>query len=88
MLYAFAEPVRETFRSMYGREVTRSWQDCERVRRIRGDFYTGFFRDAHKVTAAAGKKLIAHLEHGIEVPPCTISAWKFIWTGRPGYGKA
>ncbi len=69
MLYAFAEPVRETFHSMYGRAVTPSWQDCERVRRIRGDFYTEFFRAAHKVTAAAGKKLIAHLEHGIEVPP-------------------
>jgi len=69
MMYAFAEPVREAFRSLYGREVTPSWEDSERVRRIRGDFYTEMFREAKRLASKAGKRFVAHLEAGIEVPP-------------------
>jgi hypothetical protein len=69
LTYAFAEPVRETFRTRYGREVSASTEDMERVRRLRGDFYTDFLRGAKALAARRGKKLIAHLECGIEVPP-------------------
>lgn len=69
MAVAFAEPVRSAFREMYGREVTPSWEDCERVRRLRGEFYTDFIRQASEITRAAGKKFITHLECGLEVPP-------------------
>jgi len=69
MMYAFAEPVRETFRELYKRDVTPSWEDCVRVRRIRGDFYTDMFRDAKRLASKAGKKFVAHLEAGIDVPP-------------------
>jgi chromosome segregation ATPase len=67
MMYAFAEPVREAFRAAWGREVTPSWEDSVRVRKLRGEFYTQMFRDAKRLAAAAGKRFVAHLEAGIEV---------------------
>ena len=69
LLYAFAKPVRETFKGLYGREPSCTPEDYERVRRIRGDCYTEFMREAKRVTSGRGKKLIAELESGIEVPP-------------------
>jgi hypothetical protein len=68
-MYAFAEPVRTEFRSRYGREPGASWEDCTRIRRIRGDFYTEFLREGKRRAAAAGKRFAAHIEAGIEVPP-------------------
>jgi len=67
--YAFAEPVRDAFRQQYGREVQLTPEDYERVRRIRGEFYTQFLRDAKALTARYGKPLSIHFESGIEVPP-------------------
>lgn len=67
--YAFAPPVCETFRSMYGREPRAEPDDYERVRRIRGDCYTDFLREAKKLVAGHGKKLIIELESGIEMSP-------------------
>ena len=69
LTYAFAAPVREAFRSLYGRDPRPDPQDYERVRRIRGEFYTQFMRDAKRLVAARGRKLITELESGIEVPP-------------------
>jgi len=66
--YIFAAPVRETFRQLYGRDPEARPEDYERIRRIRGEAYTEFMREAKKLTAARGKKLIAELESGIEVP--------------------
>jgi len=69
MAVAFAEPVRSAFRERYGRAVTPSGEDCERVRRLRGDFYTDFMRRASEIARAAGRKFVTHLECGLEVPP-------------------
>ena len=69
MVVAFSEPVRAAFREMYGREATPSWEDCERVRRLRGDFYTDFMRRGSEIVRTAGRKFITHLECGLEVPP-------------------
>ena len=66
--YAFAEPVRETFKSMYGREPEMRDDDYERIRNIRGDFYTQFIREVSKLVRGSGKKLSVELESGIEVP--------------------
>jgi hypothetical protein len=66
--YAFAQPVCETFRSLYGRAPSPNPEDCERIRRIRGDFYTQFLRDARKLVSARGRKLVIELESGVEVP--------------------
>ena len=66
--YAFAEPVRQAFERLYGREPGLCAADYERVRRIRGEAYTEFIRAAKQLTASRGKKLIVELESGIEVP--------------------
>jgi len=66
--YAFAQPVRETFQSRYGREPRADPQDYERIRRIRGDFYTEFLRTAKRMVSQRSKKLVVELESGIEVP--------------------
>ena len=67
--YAFAAPVRDTFQSLYGRPPRLCQEDYERIRRIRGDFYTEFLRDAKRLVSEHGKKLIVELESGMEVPP-------------------
>lgn len=66
---AFAEPVRAEFRQRYGREVEATPADYERVRRIRGEAYTQFMREARALANRRGKKLCAHIEWGAEVPP-------------------
>lgn len=67
--YAFAQPVRETFQGLYGREPKAVPEDYERVRRIRGDCYTEFIRAAKRLVSQSNKKLVVELESGIEVPP-------------------
>lgn len=66
--YAFAPIVCDTFAELYGRRPQPSFEDYERVRRIRGDAFTQFLRDAKKICAAAGKKFSVQLENGIDVP--------------------
>lgn len=70
LTYAFAEPVREAFRERHGREVRPTTADHEEVRRIRGEFYSEFIREASRLTRSHGKKFSVHLEPGIEVPSC------------------
>jgi hypothetical protein len=65
----FADPVRAEFRRRHGREVEATPADYERVRKIRGEAYTQFMRDARVLTGRLGKKLCAHVEWGAEVPP-------------------
>lgn len=66
--WAFAEPVRDAFRRRYGRPVQPTPSDYTRVRKLRGEMYTGFLREAKALVARHGKKLSAHLEWGVEVP--------------------
>jgi hypothetical protein len=66
--YAFAQPVIDTFKSLYKREPGMNDADYEKVRNIRGDFYTQFMREASKLLKSKGKKLIAEVESGAEVP--------------------
>lgn len=66
--YAFAESARRLFREQHGREPDATESDYEQLRLIRGACFTEFLRKAHALTRAAGKKLVVHLECGIEVP--------------------
>ncbi len=66
---AFAEPVRAEFRTRFGRDVEPTPVDYERIRRVRGDAYTTFMRDARTLANRYGRKLTAHIEAGAEVPP-------------------
>lgn len=66
--YAFAAPVREEFESRYGRPPRAIPEDYERIRRIRGGFFTQFLRDARRLANRFGRKLSFEFEPGIEVP--------------------
>ncbi len=79
LTYAFAEPVREEFRKRYGRESEPKEEDYERIRRIRGEFFTEFLRGAKKLVSGYGKKLSVHLEAGIEVSPEYDTKMQIYW---------
>lgn len=68
LLFAFAPAVRDEFRRRFGREVEAKPEDYERIRKIRGEFYTDFIRAASQMTRRYGKKFCVHLEPGVEVP--------------------
>jgi len=77
--YAFAPVVLETFRSLYHREPAMTAEDYERIRRIRGEGYTEFLRDAKKLAASHGKKLALQFESGMEIPPNLHSRMQIHW---------
>ncbi|HOL50332.1 MAG TPA: hypothetical protein PLW07_07090, partial [bacterium] len=43
--------------------------DYEKIRRIRGEFFTNFLRDSRKMAGKFNKKISIHFEPGIEVTP-------------------
>lgn len=66
--FAFAPAVVEAFEERYGRTPDTTPADYEAIRRLRGEFFTQFMRDAKKLTSKRGKKLMVQLE-SVEVPP-------------------
>ncbi len=66
--YAFAGPVREAFRERFGRDPRPEPADYQRVREIRGGFYTEFIRAAKRLVSSRGRRLMVEFESGIEVP--------------------
>src|SRR5262249_13897270 len=66
--FAFAQPVLETFRSLYGRNPELRDDDYIKIRSIRGDFYTQFIAQASKLVRSKGKKFSVEVESGTEVP--------------------
>jgi hypothetical protein len=77
--FAFAEPVREEFRRRYGREVKPEPDDYEKVRRLRGEFFTQFLREAKAVTRRYGKKLAIHFEPRMGVPASLEPVMQIFW---------
>ena len=77
--YAFAEPVRQEFRKRCGRDVEPREEDYAEVRKIRGDFFTRFLRDARKLTASYGKKLAVHCEARAEATLENDTAMQIHW---------
>jgi hypothetical protein len=69
LTYAFAEPIRDEFKKRYSRQVEMEEEDYEKIRMIRGEFFTKFLRQTKKMVAGYGKKISLHLEAGIEVLP-------------------
>jgi len=67
--FAYAQPVIDTFRSMYGRAPRPEPVDYERIRRIRGECYTEFMRSGKRLASAMGRRFMAEIESGVEVPP-------------------
>jgi hypothetical protein len=66
--FAFAQPVLETFRGLYGRDPEMRDDDYEKIRNIRGDAYTQFIAAASKLVHAKGKKFAVEIESGVETP--------------------
>lgn len=66
--YAFAEPVRDAFRDQFGRDPRPEPEDYQRIREIRGGFYTEFIRAAKRLVSGRGRRLMVEFESGIEVP--------------------
>ena len=69
LTFAFADPVRQEFQRRFGHDVEPTDADYQSVRRIRGDAYTQFVRDAAALVRSRGKRLAAHVEWGADVPP-------------------
>ena len=67
--YAYAEPVIEEFHRRAGRAPEPKNEDYTLIRRIRGDFYTDFVREASARAHRARKKFHHHLENRMLVPP-------------------
>lgn len=67
--FMFAEPVLKAFRERIGRDPEPCNGDFTRIRRLRGEAYTGFLREASKMARAAGKKFTHHLENRMLAPP-------------------
>jgi hypothetical protein len=68
LAYAYAPPVVAAFTEQHGRPPTTTAADYHEIRRIRGDAFTAFMRDAAALVHGRKRKLIAILESGIEVP--------------------
>lgn len=69
MLYAYAKSVRDKFEEVYKRKVSDNWEDCIKIRTIRGKSYTEFLRKAKTLLSSYDKKLCLHIESGFEIPP-------------------
>lgn len=68
--YSYAEPVLEAFRKRFGREPDgQSVSDLEQVRKIRGEGFTQFLREAGALLHQNGMKLEAHVEATMKAPP-------------------
>lgn len=59
--YGFGPPVLEEFRRRHGVDPARERFDRAAWRRLRGDFYTAFLREASAATRARGREFFAHL---------------------------
>ncbi|HOJ31739.1 MAG TPA: hypothetical protein PLP13_06900, partial [bacterium] len=79
LTYAFAESVREYFKKMYGREPKADEKDYEKIRKIRGGFFTDFLRDTRKMANKFNKKISVHFEPGIEVEPEVDTKMQIHW---------
>ena len=70
LAFSYAEPVLAAFRSRFGREPDgRSAADLERIRRLRGEGFTQFLREAGALLRASGRKLEAHVEATMKSSP-------------------
>jgi hypothetical protein len=69
LAHAYADPALEAFRERTGREPEPSSRDAALLRRIRGDAYTRFVREASAMAREAGRSFIHHVENRMLMPP-------------------
>lgn len=69
LAYCYAEPVLAAFKAKYNRKPECTPADYEALRRIRGEGYTQFLREAGAMLRKAGKKFEAHVEARMKTDP-------------------
>ena len=77
-LYGFEEPVVRAFEARYGVNILKESFDREAWRRLRGEPYTDFLRQASARLRRAGRKVVAHVNTYM-VPPRVEAAMNVHW---------
>ncbi len=62
--YGFNQPVMDEFIKRYGIDPRKEEFDREKLRRLRGEFYTAFLEKAAALVKGTGKKLSLHVPNG------------------------
>lgn len=78
--FGFEQPVRDAYLALYGVDI---WQtddfDKDAWRRLRGEAYTEFYREARKVVNSYGKPLGLHISHTNNSSPSVGGAMDIHW---------
>jgi hypothetical protein len=81
--FGFETPVAEAFRQRYGVDILSTDDfDREAWRRLRGDAYTRFYREARALTDEYGKRLGLHVSTSMDMPPAEGGAMEIHWDWR------
>lgn len=67
-VFGFNKPLVEAFREKHGVDILNEPFRREDLRRLRGEYYTGFLRRAHQRLKASGKKTHLHVSSRMKSP--------------------
>jgi len=81
--YGFEAPVVEAFKARYGVDLLTT-DDFDRAafRRLRGEAYTQFYREAKQITNSYGKPLGLHISPTMDTDPEQGAAMEIYWDWR------
>ncbi len=80
--YGFNPPIVEEYKQRYGVDIRTQDFDREKWRRLRGEHYTSFLREARDLLHAAGKKIQLHVSSSMQVDPSHHTAMEIHWDWR------
>ena len=66
--YGFNAPVVEEYKRRYGQDILREDFDRAKWRKLRGEFYTLFYRQAKELLARHGKKMMVEVKRTVTTP--------------------
>ncbi len=78
--YGFEQPVVDEYRKRYGVDLnTTNDFDHELWRKLRGEAYTQFYREAKELVSRNGKKLGLHISTTMNAPVANMAAMNIHW---------
>lgn len=80
--YGFNRRVVDTYRERHGSDPRAEPFDMEKMRVIRGEFYTEFLREVKAVVRGAGKRFQIHIEDFMAGEPDVSTPMEFHWDWR------
>jgi hypothetical protein len=81
--YGFEEPIRDEMLKRTGVDIWESDDfDHNQWRKIRGEGWTQFIREASAYVRSRGKKFVAHIDGHYDNPPHSSGAMNIIWDWR------